>query len=343
MIYREDELIETIKTFGYCKCESHSQGEQVFWKKDDSIQKLILIEDGIYRKLYSKKLISEIKSDYCKSFHGLKKEHILLIITGDQQLKNVRFKNSIRINMADTSIYHSRVNRVFFDEYMAIKNLSKMNLLKEQQIQSLKEEFLYSNREWIVYLLIALNIYCYMNTFSSGNASYGFCADDVIKSGETYRLMTYMFMHSNIFHLVVNMFSLWAIGIYLVRRIGVIDFVITYVIGGIMGGISSILYAWNFTGITNIRTVGASGAIFALLGALSACSIMDIHKPGHAFSVIRYIILTIILSGLNTGIDNACHIGGIISGILIYLIFSLANQIYANIIYIRCAKALERS
>ncbi|HIU66102.1 MAG TPA: rhomboid family intramembrane serine protease [Candidatus Caccomorpha excrementavium] len=139
----------------------------------------------------------------------------------------------------------------------------------------------------------------------------------VIGEGEYYRLFTYMFLHSGYSHIVNNMLVLLFIGDNLERAAGKIRYLIIYLGSGIMAGVVSML--WNIYQQEQVVCVGASGAIFGVVGAVAF--IVIINKGRLEDISGRQIILFVILSlygGLTSqGVDNAAHIGGLVTGAIL--------------------------
>ncbi len=83
-------------------------------------------------------------------------------------------------------------------------------------------------------------------------------------SGQWWRLLTYMFLHGGVFHIAINMWCLWDLGAVCESLYGRWTFAAIYLITGVAGGLASV--GWN----PGVLSVGASGAIFGLAGALIA-------------------------------------------------------------------------
>lgn len=127
-----------------------------------------------------------------------------------------------------------------------------------------------------------------------------------------FRLITYMFLHGSLTHIVVNMYSLYIIGSQIENYFGKVKYIIIFVLSGICGGLLSALLAGS-----EIVSVGASGAIFGLLGALGY---FGYHYRLYLGDVLKTQIIPIVLINLAIGfmlpgIDNYCHIGGLIGGV----------------------------
>ncbi len=154
-------------------------------------------------------------------------------------------------------------------------------------------------------------------------------------SGEWWRLVTYMFLHGSIWHILFNMWCLWDLGALCESLYGRWTYAAIYLVTGVAAGLASV--GWN----PGVLSVGASGAIFGLAGALAASFYLgEFSLPTIAirgtfrslaffigFNVLFGIGYNAFLGGNYSGIDNAAHIGGLVSGaILGALIARLAPQ-----------------
>lgn len=142
-------------------------------------------------------------------------------------------------------------------------------------------------------------------------------AERVMSDGEYYRFLTSMFMHGGISHIVSNMIFLVALGEMLERAIGHARFALLYMLSGIGGGIFSVINA--VLSQEFYTAVGASGAIFGLIGAMLVLVIInDGHYEGISIKRMVFAIVYMVYSGMQSeGIDNAAHFGGLVFGILI--------------------------
>lgn len=132
-----------------------------------------------------------------------------------------------------------------------------------------------------------------------------------VLNGEYYRLFTGMFLHANIVHLLFNMYALYVIGAQLESFLGKYKYLIVYLLSGLGGSVLSIFFSNGFS-------VGASGAIFGLLGSLLY---FGYHYRVYLETVVKSQIIPLILFNLLigfsfSGIDNWAHIGGLIGGLL---------------------------
>lgn len=168
----------------------------------------------------------------------------------------------------------------------------------------------------IIIYLIALFI---SDNYTTSLLILGANHKELVLNGEYYRLITSAFLHGNLIHLLVNMYSLWIIGSQVETYIGKIKFLFIYILSAIMGSVFSLVFLGN-----NI-SIGASGAIFGLMGSLLYFGYHYRLYLSNALSnqIIPIIVLNLILGFSMSGIDNAAHIGGLIGGYLSTMIVGL--------------------
>ena len=145
-------------------------------------------------------------------------------------------------------------------------------------------------------------------------------------SGQWWRLVTYMFVHGGLIHIAFNMWCLWDLGAMCESLYGRWTFAAMYLITGVGGGLARL--AWD----PMVPSVGASGAIFGLAGALIASFYLgEFSLPRFAISGTLRSLVFFAIFNLGFGVfgraDNACHVGGLVSGLALgALIARLAPQ-----------------
>lgn len=136
---------------------------------------------------------------------------------------------------------------------------------------------------------------------------------DALK-GEVWRLVSSVFFHWDIMHLFMNMLTLYFIGAALEPRMNSGKFAVVYLSTGVLAGITNL--GWHVQAVS----AGASGAVFGLYGVLLAWLTTNLLEPELRKSLLPGMILFIgygLLGGTKGNIDNAAHIGGLLSGIVI--------------------------
>lgn len=137
-------------------------------------------------------------------------------------------------------------------------------------------------------------------------------------NGEWWRLFSSMFLHYGLVHIALNTWVMKDVGRLLERILGRTQFVVVYIGAGITASLASVIWYKD-----TVWSAGASGAVFGIYGALLALSLMDKKNlPTSLFAPVRKSSIAFLgynlLFGLTyEGIDNAAHIGGLLSGFLL--------------------------
>lgn len=142
----------------------------------------------------------------------------------------------------------------------------------------------------------------------------------VLEYGEYYRLFTSMFLHFGVQHLLYNMLLLIFVGDMLEKITGKARYLIIYLVGGVLGNLLSLAVAVG-TGDYAV-SAGASGAIFAVLGALFCLVLRNRERinPEFAKRFAVMAVLSLIQGFTQAGTDNMAHLGGFVGGIVLCLI-----------------------
>lgn len=179
------------------------------------------------------------------------------------------------------------------------------------------------NKNYVTFFLIIINIAAYILYTISGDMLYNMgslSVLDIMERGEYYRILTSMFLHGSPDHIFSNMLFLAALGDMLERAIGHGRFAIIYMLAGIGGNLVSMLY--ELVGGRFYHTIGASGAVFGLIGALLL--LLLIHNGTYGQVSLRRMVLALVYmlySGMKSDItNNAAHIGGLLVGFFLMLI-----------------------
>lgn len=139
--------------------------------------------------------------------------------------------------------------------------------------------------------------------------------------GQWWRLISNCFIHIGIIHLLFNMYALLYIGTLLEPILGRTRFITAYLLTGLMASMNSMLWH-NLT-----VSAGASGAIFGMYGvflALLTTSLIEKESRKALLSSMAVFVVYNLALGLQSGIDNAAHIGGLISGFIIGYAFVIS-------------------
>jgi rhomboid protease GluP len=144
--------------------------------------------------------------------------------------------------------------------------------------------------------------------------SLGALIPALVAQGEAWRLVTSAFLHSGFVHLALNMLSLYFLGSFAEISFGRSRFLALYFISGIASGI-----AYLYFGVFNAPAVGASGAIFGLLGGVFGFAIRRGTFSTRNPVISQLLILTalnLFLGATIPGVSNTAHIGGLVGGLV---------------------------
>lgn len=135
-----------------------------------------------------------------------------------------------------------------------------------------------------------------------------------IKMGEYWRLVTPIFLHSSVMHILCNMYALFTLGPSLEKHYGKLSFLRLYLITGFGGNVLSyILSPYSIS-------VGASSALFGLIGAQAMLLYKNRRIIRNYRAMMQNIVFVVVINlfiGMQGGIDNWAHLGGFVTGLLI--------------------------
>lgn len=206
----------------------------------------------------------------------------------------------------------------------------------EKQKQRVRTSFNKQSVPWLTLIIIGINIFCYLFPILIGRYEMWIKAgldsyELVIKQGQVYRLFTSMFLHGSWNHLFNNMMVLFALGLYLEPALGRIRYCIIYLGSGLAAGLFSAFVHGFFTdSISSAGSIGASGAIFGLTGALLAMVLFWKGKiPGISIRRVVFMCIASLYGGfVSVNVDNAGHIGGLAAGFLFSIITNKFRENY---------------
>lgn len=249
---------------------------------------------------------------------------VLTIYLRSGNVENMNQKGFSFISLDDSlnndkllDLYPDIMEKTTFNE-TGIKLLNKINYDINEHNKKVAETYNKTFRKdlpYLTFILIGLNLIIYFFTLAFPSevvAKYSVSNLSVFKHKEYLRMITYAFVHSptDPFHLIFNMLSLYWIGPMIEKYFGKIKFLFIYFGSAIGGALLSI--AFN----KNSLSVGASGAIFGLLGAIIYFAYAYKDKLSAALlKQMTFIVAFNLFYGfLQKGIDNWGHIGGLIMG-----------------------------
>jgi rhomboid protease GluP len=185
----------------------------------------------------------------------------------------------------------------------------------------------------LTHILFGINAAVFLGMAMAGQTIMDFPIGEIIRwganfgpltlTGEWWRLLTCVFVHGGLLHIGFNMWCLWSLGQLAESLYGRWTYAAVYLLCGIGASLSSL--AWH----PGSPSVGASGAIFGLAGAmLAAFKLGEFSVPRSALqgtlrSLGAFVVYNLIFGQIMGGVDNAAHIGGLITGLILGALIAL--------------------
>ena len=193
-----------------------------------------------------------------------------------------------------------------------------------RQRASRRFAYVRTDQPFVSYGLIGVNVLVYLITVAQGHGGINSPGGSLfakwvlygpaVANGDWWRLITAAFLHANVLHIGLNMLAVGWLGVPVERFVGHLRYLALYLVSGLAGSAGALIA--NPTGIT----VGASGAVFGILGALL---IIEYQQTGNiAGQAFTLIVINLAFSFTVNGISVGGHIGGLIGGIAAMLAMS---------------------
>ncbi|MFD1363056.1 rhomboid family intramembrane serine protease [Lentibacillus salinarum] len=196
---------------------------------------------------------------------------------------------------------------------------------KEREVRNI---FSYG-KPFLTYFLLAANLLVFLLLELTGNSTstatlIAFGAKynpAIIENGEWWRIVTSMFLHIGLLHLIMNMLAVYYLGTLVERIYGSVRFLLIYFLAGIGGGLASFAF-------TTSVSAGASGALFGLFGALLffGCVHKRIFFQTMGMNLLIIIGINIVFGLSVPQVDNGAHMGGLLAGFIASAILNLPKK-----------------
>ena len=258
--------------------------------------------------------------------------NIFLDLNDNVKLDSINYIDNIKVNDTQDLVHNETVVEAFPNIEKDIINADNevdliVNVTNDINSKTAKENRKYEEvfkpkKIVVTYVLMAICTLIYiLQIFFPGITALGAVNGTLVRNGQVYRLVTGMFMHGSIWHLLCNMYSLYVIGCATENYFGKKKFLIIYFVSGIIGSMFSCIFNTGWS-------LGASGAIFGLMGALCYFGYYYRLYMGKALysEIIPVIVLNLALSIIVSNIDFYAHIGGLIGGVFITMGLGVKNK-----------------
>ena len=182
-------------------------------------------------------------------------------------------------------------------------------------------------------VLIAINVVVFLVEVATGALSNtaqlvrlgGLVPAYVAVNHEYWRLFSVMFLHESFIHILFNMVALWFLGEYTEAVLGHVKFLVLYLVTGFAGSVLILIASPAL-----VVTVGASGAIFGVFGALIAYAFLNRHRDPMARAMLGqlvfWLVLNVVVFGLNSNVSWQGHAGGFATGIVLMCLYTMFGR-----------------
>lgn len=328
---------------GFCKVASNLPEFSFFFRRESAYVNVLHVIDyrpGLYitedQYVHIKEKILEFFRE--KGFHEV---HILSLLIGEDTEKAKRLcGNDSFCWLIDSARNRLMIHENQVADFYGMKSLLERFLDGISDVPPPEREDIHEparggitksvmeqiRLSWGNILLVTVNVLLFIICTFTGELVYNigdFSVMDLIQKGEWYRMISSMFLHANIGHLVSNMLILYYIGNVVEKRMGHLPYLVLYFMSGLVGNVFSAGYEL-LTGYY-ISSIGASGAVFGVEGALLMLALLHRGKLVEATTgrIAFSIAFSLYCGFTSRNVDNAAHIGGLLMGFLMAGIFWL--------------------
>jgi len=169
----------------------------------------------------------------------------------------------------------------------------------------------------LTYLMMAYQGHSFLQFDTTLLLRWGANSGALTSGGQWWRLLTSTFEHGGLMHIALNMWCLYNLGWLAELLFGRSRFTLLYLMCGIGGSLASI--CWHGNGLS----VGASGAIFGVAGALIPAMLLSrnqklrIALKGQLITISIFVVYSLAVGSSSSGTDNAAHVGGLLTGLVL--------------------------
>jgi rhomboid protease GluP len=321
-------LVQRICALGYEEVSVAEAGYKVFLRKEPFLRKVLVVNDN---------------SDSFPQWKEFLKRSVLPL-QGEDSAFTVALLLPSGEKVSSFLAEFNWIETIWSISGYGVKTIKKASgaeqhwMIEERLIASTqypvpeqKEEVMIYRGSFLPYLLLAVNLLLFILTIMSGDSQdvetlirMGAKYNPLIWLGEWWRLLTSLFLHAGFLHFFMNSYALYQLGVVVERLFGQARFFFIYFFSGISGSAASTLFR------PEAISVGASGAIFGLFGALVYFGIRKpvVSRRFFGRSLWMTIGINLLLGFTIPGIDYVAHLGGLFGGLLCAAAVGLGQKDY---------------
>jgi len=177
----------------------------------------------------------------------------------------------------------------------------------------------------VTFIILALNTIMVLLVMFDGGftienlVGWGAIFPPYVKNGEYYRLLTATALHGSVIHYFFNSYILFYLGSNMEKMVGPLKFAIVYVLSALLSSLAVV-----YLGAQNIVTIGASGAIFGIMGGILMLTIRkkEWFNERAVKSIRVLVIFNLVFTFTFPNISIPGHLGGLVAGLLLFMLFT---------------------
>lgn len=306
-------------------------GNNIMWglskQQEDGTKKVIHFID-----LNNSLNNESIENCICSKFECIR-ENIVSIILVDEDMSSTDIKNQIN-NLKNINALQNSFVIVDLAKKEIHTSDDGVGIIAGQVARIIDNSIINQENKTppiVTYIIMAVNILMFIISVILSKSIFdidtevlvnlGAKYNPAIIQGQWFRLITCMFLHGGIIHIAANMYSLYSIGPFVERLYAKCKYIVMYFVCGIVSSVFSFMFS-------EYVSIGASGAIFGLLGVVLVFALKERKRIGRAFlmNVASVVVMNLIIGLSMTGIDNFAHLGGLLSGAVLGAIIKPADR-----------------
>lgn len=331
-----DDLAEFLRRYGYDRIMTNLPEFVFFYKPEMQGVTVLLLIDYRAGNYITSDQYDHIKESICQLFaqRGQMEIHILSLIlcSHTQNARLISGSDRFCWLLDDVQnrliIYENQVNdfygmRAILEKYL--KERETDPVLSQTAADEIKRKL-----PWVTIFLVAANVLLFLICTWGTDLLYNIgslVGPAILERREYYRIFLSMFLHADVSHIFSNMLILYFVGQMIEEELGHIRYAVLYFLSGLSAAMVSLGYQYavlDFRG-----SIGASGAIYGILGALLWQVIKNRKNEGRDM-LPRFLIFLCysLYSGFRaTNVDNAAHIGGLLWGFILMIILQKRRKL----------------
>ncbi len=324
---------------GYLKMMTNLSEFTIYFKKENGFVSMIEVVDMKENPYITEDMLHNViqKAQWRFRDQGIEEIHYLVLILGENMERAAALgEREYFFFMIDSEAKELYIPEGKAEDFYGMKGQIEEWLKADFDSAALTGEVSYGadghriqkirEQPLVNHGIFLINVIVFTLCTLSGDLlyTYGRLGLPEVQSGQWYRMITCMFLHGDMSHLAGNMIMLFFLGNIVEKELGHIKYFIMYFLSGLAGGFASLLVqsARMRMGMELVGSIGASGAIFGMLGGLLWLLIRNKGKLAElSFARVLFLVCYTLYGGLtSTNVDNAAHFGGLAAGFFLAII-----------------------